>query len=166
MKSCSLISEVSLTNNCKDNSFLDNNSLTKNKSEKSKDSKSLISENITNDIKNAQCQVKAQKAHKDVDELNMQKKENVKEKQKSNNAENVVKEKKKTNFSNDVSENYNTKEVKEKKNKADTRHRNRKPVVYCPPSVRNKQQLPIQVHTVMHIYYSMFCVHQCNTCRI
>ncbi|XP_017761810.1 PREDICTED: probable elongation factor 1-delta isoform X1 [Eufriesea mexicana] len=147
MVSCSLKSEVSVTNNYKDNSFLDNNSLTKNKSEKSKDIKSLMSENITNAIKNTKCQVKAPKAHKDVDELNIQKKENVAEKQKCNNAENVPKEKTKINFSNDASENYNTKEVKEKKNKADTRHRNKKQKddtkkveESVTPLIRNKQQ--------------------------
>ncbi|XP_061935389.1 probable elongation factor 1-delta isoform X1 [Apis cerana] len=152
MESCSLKSEVSLTNNCHDNSFLNNNSLTKTKSEKFKDNKLLISENISNDVKNSKCQIKTSKINKDEDELNIQEKENIEEKQKSDNVKNDLKEKEKeTSPSNDASKKYNTKEVKEKKNKADTRHRNRKHKndtkevkENVTPLIRNKQQLPIQ----------------------
>ncbi|XP_043789906.1 probable elongation factor 1-delta isoform X1 [Apis laboriosa] len=152
MESCSLKSEVSLTNSCHDNSFLNNNSLIKTKSEKSKDNKLLISENISNDVKNSKCQIKTSKINKDEDELNIQEKENIEEKQKSDNVKNDLKEKEKeTSPSNDASKKYNTKEVKEKKNKADTRHRNRKHKndtkevkENVTPLIRNKQQLPIQ----------------------
>lgn len=161
MESCSLKSEVSLTNNCHDNSFLNNNSLTKTKSEKFKDNKLLISENISNDVKNSKCQIKTLKINKDEDELNIQEKENIEEKQKSDNVKNDLKEKEKeTSPSNDASKKYNTKEVKEKKNKADTRNRNRKHKndtkevkENVTPLIRNKQQLPIQVYTVMHLLF-------------
>ncbi|XP_076477756.1 elongation factor 1-delta isoform X1 [Bombus vancouverensis nearcticus] len=152
MESCSLKSEVSVINNCQDNSFLNSNSLTKTRSEKSKDNKLLISENISNDIKNSKCQINASKINKDEEKLNIQKKENIEEKQKSDNIKNDLKEKEKeTSSSNDASKKYNTKEVKEKKNKADTRHRNRKQKndtkevkENVTPLIRNKQQLPIQ----------------------
>ncbi|KAF3422871.1 hypothetical protein E2986_01147 [Frieseomelitta varia] len=152
MENCSLKSEVSVTNNCQTNSFLNSNSLTKTKSDKFKDNKLLISENISNDMKNSKCQIKTSKTNKDEDKLNVQKKENVEEKQKSDNVKNDLKEKEKeTSPSNDASKKYNTKEVKEKKNKADTRHRNRKQKndikeikEYVPPLIRNKQQLPTQ----------------------
>lgn len=159
MESCSLKSEVSLTNSCHDNSFLNNNSLIKTKSEKSKDNKLLISENISNDVKNSKCQIKTSKINKDEDELNIQEKENIEEKQKSDNVKNDLKEKE-TSPSNDASKKYNTKEVKEKKNKADTRHRSRKHKndtkevkENVTPLIRNKQQLPIQVYTVMHLLF-------------
>ncbi|KOX74266.1 putative elongation factor 1-delta [Melipona quadrifasciata] len=134
MENCSLKSEVSVTNNCQTNSFLNSNTLTK--SDKFKDNKLLISENISNDMKNSK----------------LQKKENVEEEQKSDNVKNDIKEKEReTSPSNDASKKYNTKEVKEKKNKADTRYRSRKQKndfeeikVYVPPSIRNKQQLLIQ----------------------
>lgn len=159
MESCSLKSEVALTNSCHDNSFLNNNSLIKTKSEKSKDNKLLISENISNDVKNSKCQIKTSKINKDEDELNIQEKENIEEKQKSDNVKNDIKEKE-TSPSNDASKKYNTKEVKEKKNKADTRHRSRKHKndtkevkENVTPLIRNKQQLPIQVYTVMHLLF-------------
>lgn len=153
MESCTLKSEVSLTNNCQD--ILNSNSLSKTKSKKSKDNQLIISDNISNDITNSKK--KMSNANKDEDECNMQKKENVEEKQKSENIKNDTKGKE-TSPSNDVSKKYNTKEVKEEKNKADTRHRNRgkakKDAKENKENVasltRNKQQLPTQVHTVMH----------------
>lgn len=165
MESCSLKSEVSVINNCQDNSFLNSNSLTKTRSEKFKDNKLLISENISNDIKNSKCQINASKINKDEEKLNIQKKENIEEKQKSDNIKNDLKEKEKeTSSSNDASKKYNTKEVKEKKNKADTRHRNRKQKndtkevkENVTPLIRNKQQLPIQVYTVMHLFFNVLC---------
>ncbi|CAK9833855.1 Probable elongation factor 1-delta [Anthophora retusa] len=156
IESCSLKSEVSVINNCQD-IILNSNTLSKSKSEKAKDNKLLISENISNDLINAKCQIKVSKTNNKVeDEVNVQKKETVEEKQKSDNVKNDVKEKEKEKEkeiapTNDTSKKYNTKEVKEKKNKADTRHRNRKGKndtkevkENVTPLIRNKQQLPIQ----------------------
>ncbi|XP_076238855.1 elongation factor 1-delta isoform X2 [Calliopsis andreniformis] len=150
MESCPVKSEVSVTNNCPD---ILNNSLSKSKSEKSKDNKLLISENAPNDIlKNSKCQVKASKTVKEENEYNKEKEECVEEKQRSENIKNDIKEKE-TSPSNDASKKYNTKEVKEKKNKADTRHRNKgkrknekevKENANNAPLIRNKQQLPNQ----------------------
>ncbi|XP_029044808.1 probable elongation factor 1-delta isoform X1 [Osmia bicornis bicornis] len=147
MESCSLKSEVSLTNNCQD--ILNSNSLSKTKSKKSKDNQLIISDNISNDITNSKK--KMSNANKDEDEYNMQKKENVEEKQKSVTFK-IDTNGKETSPTNDVSKKYNTKEVKEEKNKADTRHRNRgkakKDAKESKENVasltRNKQQLPTQ----------------------
>ncbi|XP_076546259.1 elongation factor 1-delta isoform X1 [Osmia lignaria lignaria] len=147
MESCSLKSEVSLTNNCQD--ILNSNSLSKTKSKKSKDNQLIISDNISNDITNSKK--KMSNTNKDEDEYNMQKKENVEEKQKSVKFKNDTKGEE-TSPTNDVSKKYNTKEVKEEKNKADTRHRNRgkakKDAKESKENVasltRNKQQLPTQ----------------------
>ncbi|XP_076635862.1 uncharacterized protein LOC143348959 isoform X1 [Colletes latitarsis] len=150
MECCSLKSEISMSNNYQD--ILNSNSLSKTKPKKFKDNKLLVSENDQNDIpKHAKNQSKASKASKDENEYNMQKKENVEENQTSNNIKNDVKEKE-TDPSNDASKNYNTKEIKEKKNKADTRHRNRgkgkndtKEIKEnITPLRRNKQQLSTQ----------------------
>ncbi|XP_015436171.1 PREDICTED: probable elongation factor 1-delta isoform X2 [Dufourea novaeangliae] len=148
MESCSFKSEISVTNDCED--ILNCNSSSKTKFEKSKDNKLLISENIPNDnLKNLKTNVS--KSNKDENEYNIQKRENVEERQKSDNIENDIK-KKENISSNDMSKKYNTKEVKEKKNKADTRHRNKgkgkndiKEVKEnVTPPIRNEQQLPNQ----------------------
>ncbi|XP_076546261.1 uncharacterized protein LOC117607032 isoform X3 [Osmia lignaria lignaria] len=151
MESCSLKSEVSLTNNCQD--ILNSNSLSKTKSKKSKDNQLIISDNISNDITNSKK--KMSNTNKDEDEYNMQKKENVEEKQKSVKFKNDTKGEE-TSPTNDVSKKYNTKEVKEEKNKADTRHRNRgkakKDAKESKENVasltRNKQQLPTQMDDI------------------
>lgn len=149
IESCSLKSEVSLTNNCQD--ILNSNSLSKSKSKKFKNNQMLISENISNDITSSKYQKKMSNTNKEEDEYIMPKKENVEEKQKTENIQNDMK-RKETSPSNDVSKKYDTKEVKEEKNKADTRHRNKgkakkdaKEMIENVASLtRNKQQLPTQ----------------------
>ncbi|XP_053974078.1 probable elongation factor 1-delta isoform X2 [Hylaeus anthracinus] len=151
IESCSLKSEISISNNCQD--ILNSNSLSETKSKKLEDNKLLISETEQNDIlKYPKNQRKVSFSHttKSENEYNMQKKENVDENQKSDNVNNDIKEKE-TSPSNDVSKKCNTK-VKGKKNKAESRHRNRgkgnndikEMKENITPLIRNIQQLPNQ----------------------
>ncbi|XP_076173064.1 elongation factor 1-delta [Ptiloglossa arizonensis] len=155
MESCSLQSEISISNNCQD--ILNINFLAKTKSKKFKDNKLSISANDQNDVlKHPKNQTKVPKTTKDENEYNIQKKENVEENKKFDNIKNDIEEKE-INPSNEESKEYNTKEVKEKKNKADTRHRNRDKMITkekndtkevkenITPLIRNKQQLPNQI---------------------
>ncbi|XP_076763495.1 elongation factor 1-delta isoform X1 [Xylocopa sonorina] len=155
MDSYSLKSDVSVTNNYQDNISADNNTLTKIKSEKSKKNKILRFEIIPNDIKDTKSQMKSLKTNKSENKINTQKKENIEEKKTSDSTKTEPNEKRKeTSPSDDASKKYNTKEVKEKKNKADncicSRHYNRKAkndseeVKENATPLKNKQQLPVQ----------------------
>ncbi|XP_029675234.1 probable elongation factor 1-delta isoform X2 [Formica exsecta] len=94
------------------------------KAEKFKDNK-LAVENELN-MKRSKCQRRNIKANKQtVDVCNMQNKENIiKTSEKFDNAKDTAKEKEIT-FPSDISIRYNAKETKEKKNKEDTKNRNR-----------------------------------------
>ncbi|KAF7406072.1 hypothetical protein HZH68_005441 [Vespula germanica] len=94
------------------------------KSEKCKDNKSLLSDNnVSTDIlKQYKCQVKNSKNLKKEDECNILKMDNLDITEKCN----VIHiQKEDINICNDTVTKCTSKEVKEKKNKADTRHRNR-----------------------------------------
>lgn len=94
------------------------------KSEKCKDNKSLLSDNnVSTDIlKQYKCQVKNSKNLKKEDECNILKMDNLDITEKCN----VIHiQKEDIKICNDTVTKCTSKEVKEKKNKADTRHRNR-----------------------------------------
>ncbi|XP_076657640.1 elongation factor 1-delta isoform X2 [Halictus rubicundus] len=122
MERCSLKSENSVTNDY--DSILNHNlPQSKTKLEKTKDNKLLTSENIPNDTSKNHKTNKS-KSNKYENEHNTQKNENIQEKHKSESIRNNVK-KKEVISSSDMSTKHNVEEVKEKKNKAETRHRNR-----------------------------------------
>ncbi|XP_011631226.1 elongation factor 1-delta isoform X2 [Pogonomyrmex barbatus] len=146
--SCTLKSDKSITDKCQD--LISTNTL-KSKAEKSKDNKLTHDSNDSN-VKRSKCQGRNAKINKDaVDVCNMQNKENAKTSEKCDNARDNVKEKEKASF-NEKSKKYIAKEAKEKRNKEDTRNKNRgsegndvggnKEAVM--PFARNKEQLPDQ----------------------
>lgn len=121
---CMLKSDGSITNKYQD--LISNNTL-KSKTEKSKDNKSLILENELNDnIKHTKCQARNAKANKQTAQhatCNMQNKKDTTASEKSNSAKDNAKVE---NISPcEKSKKYNAKEAKEKKNKEDTRNKNR-----------------------------------------
>ncbi|XP_029167224.1 elongation factor 1-delta isoform X1 [Nylanderia fulva] len=112
---CTLKVDNSITDKCQD---LNNINTLKSK-EKYKDNK-LVVENEFN-VKRSMCQRRNIKTNKQtIDVCNMQNKENIKTSEKSDNA----KEKERIS-SNENSIKYNAKEAKEKKNKEDTKNKNR-----------------------------------------
>ncbi|XP_011879834.1 PREDICTED: probable elongation factor 1-delta isoform X2 [Vollenhovia emeryi] len=135
---CTLKSDSSITDKCQD--LISTNTL-KSKAEKSKDNK-LAHESNESNMKRSKCQGRNAKINKDAaDVCNMQNKENAKTSEKFDNASPCEKSKK-----------YNAKEAKEKRNKEDTRNKNRggggndvggnKETAV--PFARNKEQLPDQ----------------------
>ncbi|XP_029675233.1 elongation factor 1-delta-like isoform X1 [Formica exsecta] len=121
VRTCTLKIDSSITDMCQD--VINTNTL-KFKAEKFKDNK-LAVENELN-MKRSKCQRRNIKANKQtVDVCNMQNKENIiKTSEKFDNAKDTAKEKEIT-FPSDISIRYNAKETKEKKNKEDTKNRNR-----------------------------------------
>ncbi|XP_078052375.1 elongation factor 1-delta isoform X4 [Augochlora pura] len=128
----------------------------KTKPEKTKDNILLSSENIPNDTSKSHKKNKSKsnkyenEYNKQKNENNTQKNENLEEKQKSDNIKNNMKTNK-VNFSCDMSMKYNMEEVKEKKNKTETKHVNRGKekndtirtnlyLPYLPPHLRKEQQ--------------------------
>lgn len=154
VRTCTLKIDSSITDMCQD--VINTNTL-KFKAEKFKDNK-LAVENELN-MKRSKCQRRNIKANKQtVDVCNMQNKENIiKTSEKFDNAKDTAKEKEIT-FPSDNSIRYNAKETKEKKNKEDTKNRNRgskgnnirgnKETVM--PFTGNKEQYSDQVHVLMH----------------
>ncbi|CAL1681023.1 unnamed protein product [Lasius platythorax] len=113
---CTLKVDSSITDKCQD---LINTNTLKSKAEKFKDNK-LAVENELN-MKRSLCQRRNTKVNKQtLDVCNIQNKENIKTSEKSDNA----KEKERIS-SNENSIKYNAKEAKEKKNKEDTKNKNR-----------------------------------------
>lgn len=144
-RACILKVDNSITDKCQD---LINTNTLKSK-EKYKDNK-LAVENELN-MKRSICQRRNIKTNKQtIDVRNMQNEKNIKTSEKSDNA----KEKERTS-SNENSIKYNAKEAKEKKNKEDTKNKNRggkendvggnKETAM--PFTRNKKQFSDQVHT-------------------
>ncbi|XP_078052373.1 elongation factor 1-delta isoform X2 [Augochlora pura] len=132
----------------------------KTKPEKTKDNILLSSENIPNDTSKSHKKNKSKsnkyenEYNKQKNENNTQKNENLEEKQKSDNIKNNMKTNK-VNFSCDMSMKYNMEEVKEKKNKTETKHVNRGKekndtirtnlyLPYLPPHLRKEQQVCIE----------------------
>ncbi|XP_076283686.1 elongation factor 1-delta isoform X6 [Lasioglossum baleicum] len=122
LERCPLKSENSVTNDCE--SILNYNfPQSKTKHEKTKHNKLVTFENIPNDTPRNHKTNKS-KSNKYENEYNTQNNENIQEKQKSETIRNNIK-KKEGISSSDTSTKHNVEEVKEKKNKAETRHRNR-----------------------------------------
>ena len=151
---CTLKSDNSITDKCQD---LINTNTLKSKAEKSKDNKLAHESNETN-MKRSKYQGKNAKAiNKDtVDVCNMQNKENAKTCEKFDCMRDNAKEKENASPS-EKSKKYNAKEAKEKRNKEDTRNKNRgnggidlrENKETAVPFARNKEQLPDQVHALM-----------------
>lgn len=121
---CTINADNSVNNKHED--LIHTNALSKSKSgksEKSKDNKSLLSDNVSTDIlKQCKCQVNNTKNIKKEDEFNILQVENLDIKEKCD----VVDIKKEdTNDCIDILAKCTSKDIKEKKNKADTRHRSR-----------------------------------------
>ncbi|XP_018341323.1 PREDICTED: elongation factor 1-delta-like [Trachymyrmex septentrionalis] len=146
---CTLKSDNSITDKCQD---LINTNTLKSKAEKSKDNKLAHESNETN-MKRSKYQGKNAKAiNKDtVDVCNMQNKENAKTCEKFDCMRDNAKEKENASPS-EKSKKYNAKEAKEKRNKEDTRNKNRgnggidlrENKETAVPFARNKEQLPDQ----------------------
>lgn len=149
---CTLKSDNSITDKCQD--LITANTL-KSKAEKSKDNKLAHESNELNDsnMKRSKCQGRNAKINKDAaDVCNIQNKENAKTSEKFDNVKDNAKEKENTS-PNEKSKKYNAKEAKEKRNKEDTRNKNRGSggndiagnKETAVPFARNKEQLPNQV---------------------
>ncbi|KAG5327748.1 EF1D factor, partial [Pseudoatta argentina] len=146
---CTLKSDNSITDKCQD---LINTNTLKSKAEKFKDNKLAHESNETN-MKRSKCQGKnAKTINKDTaDVCNMQNKENAKTCEKFDSMRDNAKEKENTSPS-EKSNKYNAKEAKEKRNKDDTRNKNRgnggtdlgENKETAVPFARNKEQLPDQ----------------------
>lgn len=128
----------------------------KSKAEKYKDNKSLTVENESNEnAKRSKCQVRNAKINREIaDVCNIQNKENIVTSEKFDNVKDNMKEKNSV-FPSEKSKKCIAKEAKEKKNKEDTRNKNRgsgeNDVVgnkeTAMPFARNKEQSD-QVYTV------------------
>lgn len=154
---CTLKVDSSITDKCQD---LINTNTLKSKAEKFKDNK-LAVENELN-MKRSLCQRRNTKVNKQtLDVCNIQNKENIKTSEKSDNA----KEKERIS-SNENSIKYNAKEAKEKKNKEDTKNKNRGSQgndvggikETAMPFTRNKEQFSDQVHVLQNFvdYYLVY----------
>lgn len=143
-----------ISDKCSD---LINSNTLKSKTGKYKDNKLLILENESNGkTKSSKCQSKNAKMNKEaVDTCNMQNKENIKTNEKFDDTKDNVKEKEIT-FLNEKSKKYNAKEAKEKRNKEDTKNKNRKSggndiggnKETAMPFTRNKDRLSDQVDSL------------------
>ncbi|XP_071646648.1 elongation factor 1-delta-like isoform X1 [Temnothorax longispinosus] len=145
---CTLKSDNSIPDKCQD---LINTNALKSKAEKSKDNK-LAHESNESNMKHSKCQGRNAKVNKDAaDVCNMQNKENAKTSEKFNSARDNAKEKENASL-NEKSKKYNAKEAKEKRNKEDTKNKNRGSggndvggnKETAVPFARNKEQLPDQ----------------------
>lgn len=150
---CTLKSDNSITDKCQE---LINANTLKSKAEKSKDNKLAHESNETN-MKRSKCQGRNAKVNKDTaDVCNMQNKESAKTSEKFDSVRNSAKEKENASPS-EKSKKYNAKEAKEKRNKEDTRNKNRGSggndvggnKETAVPFARNKEQLPDQVYALM-----------------
>lgn len=151
-----LKSDGSITNKYQD--LISNNTL-KSKTEKSKDNKSLVFENEFNEnAKHTKCQARNVKANKQTAQqatCNMQNKKDITASEKSDSAKDNAKVESIPPY--EKSKKYNAKEAKEKKNKEDTRNKNRgsggNNIMENKETVvqfaRNKEQLHDQVHIPM-----------------
>lgn len=161
---CTLKSDNSITDKYQD---LINTNTLKSKTEKSKDNKLAHESNETN-MNRSKCQGKNAKVinKNTADVCNMQNKENVKMCEKFDSMRDNAKEKENVSPS-EKSEKYNAKEAKEKRNKEDTRNKNRgnggtdlggnKETAV--PFARNKEQLPDQVHALTQsVGYCSVCL--------
>jgi len=152
---CALKSDNSITDKCQD---LTNTNTLKSKAEKSKDNKLAHESNETQmNMKRSKCQGRNAKINKDTaDVCNMQNKENAKTSEKFEGVRDNAKGKENTSPS-EKSKKYNAKEAKEKRNKEDTRNKNRGSggndvggnKETAVPFARNKEQLPDQVYALM-----------------
>lgn len=160
---CTLKSDNSITDKCQE---LINTNTLKSKAEKSKDNKLAHESNETN-MKRSKCQGRNAKVNKDTaDVCNMQNKESAKTSEKFDSVRNSAKEKESASPS-EKSKKYNAKEAKEKRNKEDTRNKNRGSggndvggnKETAVPFARNKEQLPDQVYALMRsVGYCSVCL--------
>lgn len=160
---CTLKSDNSITDKCQE---LINTNTLKSKAEKSKDNKLAHESNETN-MKRSKCQGRNAKVNKDTaDVCNMQNKESAKTNEKFDSVRNSAKEKENASPS-EKSKKYNAKEAKEKRNKEDTRNKNRGSggndvggnKETAVPFARNKEQLPDQVYALMQsVGYCSVCL--------
>ncbi|XP_011151561.1 probable elongation factor 1-delta isoform X2 [Harpegnathos saltator] len=143
---CTLKCDNSITDKCQD---LISTSTLKSKAEKSKNNKSLAFENENENAKRSKCQARNTKTNNKevVDVCNMQNKQNIMASEKFDNAK-----EKESVSANGKAKKYNAKEAKEKKNKEDTKNKNRASggndmggnKEISMPFARNKEQLPEQ----------------------
>ncbi|XP_011268236.1 elongation factor 1-delta isoform X2 [Camponotus floridanus] len=118
-EACMLKIDSSITEKCQD---LINTNTMKFKAEKFKDNKLAIE--IELNMKRSKCQKRNIKANKQtIDAYNTQNKENIKTSEKSDAKDNT--KEKEIAFPSENSIKYNAKETKEKRNKEDTKNRNR-----------------------------------------
>ncbi|XP_011687585.1 PREDICTED: elongation factor 1-delta-like isoform X2 [Wasmannia auropunctata] len=147
---CTLKSDSSsITDKCQD---LINTNTLRSKAEKSKDNK-LAHESNETSAKRSKCQGRGAKVNRDTADVCMQNKESAKAaSERFDSARDNAKEKENASPSEKSNKKYNAKEAKEKRNKEDTRNKNRggggsddggnKETAV--PFARNKEQLPDQ----------------------
>ncbi|XP_011687586.1 PREDICTED: probable elongation factor 1-delta isoform X3 [Wasmannia auropunctata] len=154
---CTLKSDSSsITDKCQD---LINTNTLRSKAEKSKDNK-LAHESNETSAKRSKCQGRGAKVNRDTADVCMQNKESAKAaSERFDSARDNAKEKENASPSEKSNKKYNAKEAKEKRNKEDTRNKNRggggsddggnKETAV--PFARNKEQLPDQMDDIAAI---------------